>query len=194
MARIGGCGCRVEFVEDGEGVLPGKACGVLIAGVVVAVAEPDADVGLASPALADTDGPTLIYYGGMCLTPQGNAPWQGTLIVQAPCDIYTTGVRNLMQEWTGVCTNSSCSAFHYINRGSGRCMRARGPNGVALGLQIMLWDCDSISDNNWVYRSTSVPGTYSMESRLANSHGYCLDVPGGSTSRRRWDGRRVHGP
>jgi hypothetical protein len=136
---------------------------------------------VASPAHADTGGPTLNNWDSLCLTPQGNAPWQGTLIVQAQCDIFTTGARNLMQEWTAVCTNSTCSSFHYVNRGSGRCLRARGPNGPALGLQIMLWDCNSISDLNWVYRPTG-GGRFSLESRLSNSHGYCLDVPGAAAT------------
>lgn len=133
-----------------------------------------------SPAHADTQG-MLQNWSGYCLTPQGNSPASGTLIVQEPCDFLTTGVRNLMQEWTAVCADSSCGSFHYINRGSGRCLRARGPNGPALGLQIMLWDCNSISDLNWVSRFSSMPKWFSLESRLANSHGYCLDVPGAQT-------------
>ncbi len=150
----------------------------LVAVFVTFVAAVVASLAVASPAHADTDGPTVNYYGGLCLTPEG--PWAGALVRQQPCDLYTTGVRNLMQEWTGVCINSSCSSFHYVNHGSGLCLRARGPNGVALGLQIMLWYCNSISDNNWVYRSTPVGGqTFALESRLANSHGYCLDVPQG---------------
>jgi hypothetical protein len=154
----------------------------LVAVAVTIVAAIVASFAVASPAHANYNGtPTSNYYAGyagLCLAPQNNAPWQGTLIVQAPCDVYTTGVRNLMQEWTSVCNyNAIC---HYVNDGSGLCLRARGPNGVALGLQIMLWDCNSISDNNWVFRSYStVTGSYSLESRLANSRGYCLDVPGG---------------
>jgi Ricin-type beta-trefoil lectin domain-like len=147
--------------------------------VVAFVAAFFASLAVASPADADTGGPTLNYYGGLCLTPQNNNPASSTLIVQMPCDIYTTGVRNLMQEWTAVCNDSNCRSFHYINRGSGLCLRARG-TGPARGLQIMLADCTSITDNNWVYRSTSVPGTFGLESRISGSSGYCLDVPGGN--------------
>jgi hypothetical protein len=43
---------------------------------------------------------------------------QGALIVQMPCDQYTTGVRNLYQEWYAVCRDSRCSVFYWVNRGS----------------------------------------------------------------------------
>ena len=36
---------------------------------------------------------------------------QATLIVQEPCDQYTTGQRNLWQEWYAVCINSSSSSW-----------------------------------------------------------------------------------
>lgn len=139
-----------------------------------------ASLAVVSPAHADTMGPIQNYGNGLCMQPQDNSSAQGALIVQMPCDLYTTGQRNLWQEWDAVCKDSSCSAFHWVNRGSQLCMRARGLTGPANGEQIMLWACNWISDINWVYGRSPVSGAFVLESRLSGSTGYCLDVPGAS--------------
>jgi glucosylceramidase len=151
----------------------------LLPAVVAALAASMA-LAVASPAHADDFGPIQNYGNGLCMGPQGNSSDQGTLIVQEPCDQYTTGQRNLWQEWYAVCINSSCSAFHWVNRGSQLCLRARGLGGPANGEQIMLWTCNGITDLNWVYGSDPVSGTFILESRISGSTGYCLDVPGAS--------------
>jgi hypothetical protein len=103
------------------------------------------------------------------------------LIVQEPCDMFTTGVRNLMQEWYARCADSNCSTFYWVNRGSGLCLRARGLGGPANGEQIMLWSCSAgISDIRWSYGSDPIAGTFILQSRISGSTGYCLDVPGAS--------------
>ena len=150
----------------------------LIAVSLALVAALAASLAITSPAYADTAGPVQNYGNGLCLTPEG--AWSGALVRQQPCDLYTTGVRNLMQEWDGFCQNSNCTVFHFVNRGSQLCLRARGLNGPANGEQIMLWDCNWISDINWAWGRDPVAGTFVPESRISGSTGYCLDVPGAS--------------
>jgi hypothetical protein len=148
---------------------------LLAAAAMVAVS-----LAIASPASADTLGPIQNYGNGLCMQPEGNSSAQGALIVQEPCDLYTTGVRNLYQEWYGLCQDANCSVFYWVNRGSQLCLRARGLTGPANGEQIMQWACNWITDVDWVYGSSPITGTFVLESRLSGSHGYCLDVPGAS--------------
>jgi ricin-type beta-trefoil lectin protein len=135
---------------------------------------------IAAPAHADTLGPIQNVGNGLCMQPEGNSAAQGALIVQQPCDQFTTGQRNLFQEWDGVCKDANCSVFFWRNRGSQLCMRARGLTGPANGEQIMLWACNQISDVNWVFGRSPIAGTFVLESRLSRSTGFCLDVPGQS--------------
>jgi hypothetical protein len=55
-------------------------------------------------------------------------------------------------------------------------------NCPANGLQIMLWDCNRISDLNWAFPAGAADRTFALESRIAGSTGFCLDVPGGSST------------
>jgi hypothetical protein len=140
---------------------------------------------LASPAMADTFGPVKNYGNGLCFQPDGDSSLQGTLIVQRPCDLnpVTLTSNNPFQQWRATCLNSGCSVFHYVNVGTGLCMRARGLTGPANGEQIMLWACNQISDLNWTQRTVNLSGGllgFTMESRISGSTGYCLDVPGAS--------------
>jgi hypothetical protein len=137
-------------------------------------------VAMATPANADTFGPIQNYGNGLCMQPEGNSSAQGALIVQQPCDLYVSGIRNLYQEWYSVCQDANCSVFYWVNRGSQLCLRARGLNGPANGLQIMQWACNWITDVDWVYGSSPVIDTFVLESRLSGSRGYCVDVPGAS--------------
>ncbi|MFD0746421.1 RICIN domain-containing protein [Phytohabitans flavus] len=137
-----------------------------------------AGLALTPPAYADTSGTTQNYGNGLCLTPDNGVT--GALVRQQPCDRITTGARNLMQEWDLICKDANCGVRQYRNNGSGLCLRARGPGGPSNGLQIMLWACNQISDLNWMNRPGPVAGTFVLESRIAGSTGYCLDVPGGS--------------
>ena len=150
--------------------------------VLAAVAILAGSLTFASPAMADTFGPVHNYGDGLCLQPAGNAAASGTLIVQEPCDLNpnTLTSNNPFQQWSVSCLNSGCSVFHYVNVGSGLCLRARGLTGPANGEQIMLWDCNWISDLNWTSGRDPVAGTFVLESRISGSSGYCLDVPGGS--------------
>lgn len=153
----------------------------------VAVAILVGSVTLASPAMADTFGPVQNYGDGLCFQPDGGSSLQGTLIVQEPCDLnpVTLTSSNPFQQWSVSCLNSSCSAFHYVNVGSGLCLRARGLSGPANGEQIMLWTCNQITDLNWASHSVDIPNRadllgFTLESRISGSTGYCLDVPGAS--------------
>jgi hypothetical protein len=149
--------------------------------IVVAAVLAVANMASTSAAHADTFGPIQNYGNGLCMQPEGNSSEQGTLLVQRPCDQYTTGTRNLFQEWYSVCKDANCNVFYWKNRGSQLCMRARGVTGPANGEQIMLWACNQISDVTWIYGSDPVADTFVLESRLSGSNGYCLDVPGASS-------------
>jgi len=151
---------------------------VLFAGMALLVG----GLATASAARADTFGPIQNYGNGLCMQPEGNSSAQGALIVQLPCDQYTTGNRNLWQEWYSVCQDSSCSVFYWRNRGSQLCLRARGLTGPANGEQIMLWACNGITDMDWRYGTSPVSGAFVLESRISGSTGYCLDVPGASSA------------
>lgn len=134
---------------------------------------------LYSPARADTLGPIQNYGNKLCMQPKDNSAQSSTLIVQERC--APSAGRNLFQEWDAICKNAQCSVFYWKNRGSGLCLRARGLNGAANGLQMMLWACNKISDVTWVYGKSPVSGTFALESRIGRSKGYCLDVPGASS-------------
>lgn len=135
---------------------------------------------LVSPASADTSGPIQNYGNDLCMQPQDNSAAVGALVVQEPCGLFTTGVRNLFQEWDAICISSNCSTFYWVNRGSQLCLRARGLGGPANGEQIMQWQCNQISDVRWSYGNDPIAGTFILQSRISGSTGYCLDVPGAS--------------
>ena len=124
---------------------------------------------------------------GLCFQPTGNSSAQGTLIVQEPCDLNpaTLTSSNPFRQWSVSCLSSGCSVFHYVNVGSGLCLRARGLTGPANGEQIMLWTCNQITDLNWASHSVDIPNRadllgFTLESRISGSTGFCLDVPGAS--------------
>jgi Ricin-type beta-trefoil lectin domain len=154
---------------------------------VVAAAIMAGSLALASPAMADTFGPVHNYGDGLCLQPAGNSAASSTLIVQEPCDLNPTTLtsNNPFQQWSVSCLNSGCTVFHWVNVGSGLCLRARGLTGPANGEQIMLWACNQITDLNWAQHQVDIPNRadllgFTMESRISGSTGYCLDVPGAS--------------
>jgi hypothetical protein len=152
----------------------------LIAVLLMGMAVVAGSLAVAAPARADTFGPIQNYGNGLCMQPEGNSPEQGALIVQEPCTLFTTGARNLFQEWYSLCQDARCSVFYWVNRGSQLCLRARGLNGPANHEQIMQWACNWITDVDWVYGTDPIADTFVLESRLSGSHGYCLDVPGAS--------------
>jgi len=42
--------------------------------------------------------------------------------------------------------------------------------------------CNQITDGTWDYGTSPLSTTFVLESRLSNSRGYCLDVPGASAA------------
>lgn len=151
-------------------------------------------VSLALVSNARADGPPFNYGTRLCFQPQGNGTTQGTLIVQMPCEVDAASeALNPFQQWSMQCkvwknkNENECDVFHYVNVGSGLCMRARGPNGPANGLHIMLWPCNEISDLLWSQvdglplSDPLITDPFVLESRLGRTTGYCLDVPGGSS-------------
>jgi hypothetical protein len=138
---------------------------------------------LASPAMADTYGPVKNFGNGLCFQPAGGSSLDGTPIVQKPCDLNRVLTSsNRFQDWSVSCLNSGCTVFHYVNVGSGLCLAAEG-NGPANGLPILLKVCRNVTDLNWTqHQVITVEGlnSFTMESRLAGSTGFCLDVPGAS--------------
>jgi len=95
---------------------------------------------------------------------------QGTAIVQQPCK--ASGA----QQWIYVSLGSA--GFQFQNSLTGLCLDARG--GAANHTPVQQWTCNGISNEKW---QTSVPanGTTGapVQSEVAGSSGYCLDIPGG---------------
>jgi hypothetical protein len=63
--------------------------------------------------------------------------------------------------------------------------RLEARNGAVNGGGIALWDCSSTESNtHWQWPTVSgqaaFPGTHPIQSRVSNSTGFCLDVPGGN--------------
>jgi hypothetical protein len=158
--------------------LPGMRRTRILATLAAIAAALVGTLAVATPARADTFGPMQNYGDNLCIQPQDNSPFQGTLIVQVPCQLTDGGTAaNPFQVWY-------FNGSHLVNFGSGLCLRARGLTGPANGEQIMLWTCNSITDLNWTTHAVDVGSAsilaWSVESRISGSTGYCLDVPGAS--------------
>ena len=109
----------------------------------------------------------------MCLEPQNDSMLQGTAIVQQPCK--ASGA----QEWIYVPLGSA--GFQFENALTGMCFDARG--GAANHTPVQQWTCNGISNEKW---QISVPAKGAVgapvQSEVAGSSGYCLDIPGGQTT------------
>jgi hypothetical protein len=106
----------------------------------------------------------------MCLEPQNESTAAGTPIVQVPCK--ASGA----QQWIYI--NSGAGAFQFQNAQTGLCLDARG--GAANHTPVQQWPCNGISNEVW---QVFVPAKGSLDapvqSRVAGSSGFCLDIPGG---------------
>lgn len=106
---------------------------------------------------------------GMCLEPQNESMLQGTAIVQRPCK--ASGA----QEWIYV---NSSTGFQFENALTGMCFDARG--GAANHTPIQQWTCNGISNEKWkIFVPAKGALSAPVQSEVAGSSGYCLDIPGG---------------
>jgi hypothetical protein len=104
----------------------------------------------------------------MCLEPQNDSTAQGTPIVQEPCK------RSGAQQWIYY-------GGGFLNAQTGLCLDARG--GAANHTPVQQWPCNTISNETW---EVFVPAKGSLsapvQSRVAGSSSFCLDIPGGQAT------------
>jgi hypothetical protein len=109
----------------------------------------------------------------MCIQPQNDSTAQGTPIVQEPCKASGT------QQWIYLPDGSA--GFQFQNAQTGLCLDARG--GAANHTPVQQWPCNGISNEKW---QIFVPAKGSLDapvqSRVAGSSGFCLDIPGGQAT------------
>lgn len=109
----------------------------------------------------------------MCLEPQNDSTAEGTPIVQEPCK--ASGA----QQWIYLPDGSA--GFQFQNAQTGLCLDARG--GAANHTPVQQWPCNGISNEKW---QIFVPANGSLDapvqSRVAGSSGFCLDIPGGQAT------------
>jgi len=108
----------------------------------------------------------------MCLEPQNDSMLQGTAIVQQPCKASAA------QEWIYISLGGA--GFQFENALTGMCFDARG--GAANHTPIQQWTCNGISNERWqisVSGKGAVGAPAQVQSKVAGSSGYCLDIPGG---------------
>lgn len=127
----------------------------------------------AKPAAADQPFVFFNSHTGMCLGPENDSMLQGAAIVQEPCKAGGA------EEWLYISLGSA--GFQFENALTGMCLDARG--GAANHTPIQQWTCNGISNQKW---QISVPAKGSagapVESKVAGSSGYCLDIPGGQAT------------
>jgi hypothetical protein len=108
----------------------------------------------------------------MCLEPQNDSTAAGAPILQEPCK--ASGA----QQWIYLLDGS---AVLFQNAQTGLCLDARG--GAANHTPVQQWPCNSISNEKW---QIFVPAKGSLDapvqSRVAGSSGFCLDIPGGQAT------------
>jgi hypothetical protein len=135
-----------------------------------------ASVALALSAKAAAQNPAFQFFNshtGMCLEPQNESMLQGTAIVQQPCK--ASGA----QEWIYVDLGSAGDQFE--NALTGMCFDVRG--GAANHTPIQQWTCNGISNEKWkIFVPAKGAVGAPVQSEVAGSSGYCLDIPGGQTT------------
>ena len=165
--------CRVSlmmqnrrFVSSGQALPKALHLAVAAAVAVAALAL------TAKPATALQPFSFFNAHTHMCLEPQNDSMVAGMPIVQKPCK--ASGA----QEWIYVLDGSE-EAFK--NAQTGLCLDARG--GAANHTPVQQWPCNGISNEKW---ETFVPAKGSqdapVQSRVAGSSGFCLDIPGGQAT------------
>jgi hypothetical protein len=115
----------------------------------------------------------FVFYNAhtnMCLEPQNDSAVQGTPVVEQPCK--ASGA----QQW--IYLNVGSGDFQFMNAETGLCLDARG--GAANHTPVQQWTCDGISNEKWqVFAPAKGSQSAPVESRVAGSNGFCLDIPGG---------------
>jgi len=145
-------------VKQGDTGMQNRRFITLLFAVAVATAS---SLVAAAPAQAfDTIVKLVSQSSGKCLQPMGGSTEQGTLIVQVTCN------GSIAQQWT------DHNGVHLINRASGLCLNAHGPNTA--GTPIDQWTCNTISNENWGYGITN----NLLASHAGNGGGNCIASPG----------------
>ena len=126
----------------------------------------------AKPAAAAAPTPFVFFnlHTNMCLEPQNDSTANGTPVVQEPC--RETGA----QQWIYI-----SNATQFQNAQTGLCLDARG--GAANHTAVQQWPCNWISNEKWqiFVPAKGSPGA-PVQSRVAGSSGFCLDIPGGQAT------------
>jgi hypothetical protein len=129
---------------------------------------------MAKPAAALQQFVFFNAHTGMCLEPQNESTAVGAPIVQQP-SCSSSGA----QRW--IYLPGGSAGFQFQNAQTGLCLDARG--GAANHTPVQQWPCNGISNEKW---QVFVPAKGSLDapvqSRVAGSKGFCLDIPGGQAT------------
>jgi hypothetical protein len=118
------------------------------------------------------DAQALLFFNAhtnLCLGPENNSPAQGTPIVQESC--------SGSPEWIAL---SDGAGVQFQNGLSGMCLDARG--GAANHTPVQQWPCNGISNERWKISGSGGTQNAPVQSMVAGSNGFCLDIPGGQTT------------
>lgn len=107
----------------------------------------------------------------LCLEPLNDSPAQGTAIVQEPCN----GSEGQLWVLSASRYVPGAYYFHYENLLTGMCLDARG--SATNKTPVQQWTCNTITNEDWVTGDNN-----SIQTRVSNSDGFCLDVPDAGTS------------
>jgi hypothetical protein len=110
---------------------------------------------------------------GMCLGPQNDSTAQGAPIVQVPCKADGA------LQW--IYLSAGNGAYQLQNALTGLCLDARG--GAANHTPVQQWTCDGITNEKWkVVSPAKGSNSAPLQSEVAGSSSFCLDVPGGQVT------------
>jgi hypothetical protein len=155
------------------------------AGLMLAAAVALGFTTAAVPARASTSSPywhIMTLFGSLpfpCMQggPDGSL---GPTVVQHYCD---PTFANTAQLWLPV--NQGGNVYKFVNIGTGLCLDAYVHGAPSNGAPIILANCNTANTNLRWARDVSASGgdpftgTNTIQSRVSNSTGFCLDVPRG---------------
>lgn len=164
--------------------LPRKIAGLLLVAATIAGVTAAAVPARASAAThlffntATQDSSGVWRFGNLCLEADPGPDFAYRVAIQ-PCDVSN----NPAQRWQAIAVSNG--VYKFVNEAVGWCLDTHSPTPPTDGLPIILWDCSAnISDTRWAWSGTL--GLQTLESRVWNTTGHCLDIPGGQFLAGRW--------
>jgi hypothetical protein len=105
----------------------------------------------------------------------------GTIVTQQPCDLSGESAN---QQWLPIPLDGN-NGYKFENAATQMCLEARF--GAVNAQPVALWFCNSTESNTRWFWGQSDPGPPfpdlgTIQSRVSGSTGFCLDIPGGSST------------